>query len=222
MRGGQRVQIKIIDHLDELTKILDASESLFKKYGIRSVTMTDIAKELGMSKKTLYVHIENKHDLVFKIVKRYIAKDKKICLLIQNEAENALDELLKISFHTQQTVEDINPSILFDLQKYYRPVWQMLDNFNRKEILEMVEHNLKKGVEEGLYRENLDVPLISRLHISLMPILADEDLFPQNDFPTRQLHREFMRYHVLGIVSEKGRKLLKKMLDSLDPKGEIY
>jgi AcrR family transcriptional regulator len=208
--------------LDELTKILDASESLFKKYGIRSVTMTDIARELGMSKKTLYVHIENKHDLVSKVMQRYIIKDKEMCVLIQHQAENALDELLKFSLYTQQQVDDINPSILFDLQKYHRPVWQMLDDFNRKEILMIVENNLKKGVEEGLYRDNLDVSLISRLHISLMPILSNEDLFPATHFPTHQLHREFMRYHIHGIVSEKGRKLLKTMLDSLDPRGEIY
>ena len=66
------------------------------------------------------------------------------------------------------------------------------------------------------------VSLISRLQISWMPILSNEELFPVTDFPTRQLHREFMRYHIHGIVSDKGRKLLKTMLDSLDPKGEIY
>lgn len=208
--------------MDELTKILDVSESLFKKYGIRSVTMTDIAKELGMSKKTLYLYIENKHDLVSKVMRRYIVKDKETCVLIQSQAENALDEMLKMIQYTQQQVDQMNPSILFDLQKYHRPVWQMLDDFNRKEILTMVENNLKKGVEEGLYRVNLNVSIISRLHISLMPILSNEDLFPGNNFPTHQLHREFMRYHIHGIVSEKGRKLLKMMLDSLDPRGEIY
>lgn len=208
--------------MDEITKILDASESLFRKYGIRSVTMTDIAKELGMSKKTLYVHIANKQDLVSKVMHRYIIKDKKMCLMIEKEAKNALDALLKFTLYTQQQVNDINPSILFDLQKYHRPVWEMLDDFNRKEVLTMVEKNLNKGVTEGLYRDNLDVSLVSRLHISLMPILSNEDLFPANDFPTHQLHREFMRYHIHGIVSDKGRKLLKTMLDSLDPEGEIY
>ncbi|CAA6799628.1 MAG: Transcriptional regulator [uncultured Aureispira sp.] len=208
--------------MDELTKIIDTSESLFKKYGIRSVTMTDIASKLGMSKKTLYVHIENKQDLVSKIMQRYISRNKEMCLCIQKEAKNALDELLKFSLYTQQQVDDINLSILYDLKKYYRLVWQLLDDFNRKEVLMMVETNLKKGVEEGLYRQDLDVSLVSRLHISLMPILSNEDLFPINDFPTQQLHREFMRYHIHGIVSEKGRELLKTMLGSLDPRGKLY
>ncbi|WMX15351.1 MULTISPECIES: TetR/AcrR family transcriptional regulator [unclassified Aureispira] len=208
--------------MDELTKILDASESLFKKYGIRSVTMMDIAKELGMSKKTLYVHIENKHDLVAKVMKRHIVKDKEACFSIENKAGNALDELLMFILYMQQQIDGMNPSIIYDLQKYHRPVWEMLDDFNRKYMLEIVVNNLKRGVEEGLYRENLNVSLISRLHISLMPILANDKLFPAKVFPTDQLHREFMRYHIHGIVSEKGRKLLKPILDNLDPTGEIY
>jgi len=208
--------------LDEVTKIIDASESLFKKYGIRSVTMTDIAQKLGMSKKTLYLHIENKEDLVSRIMQRYISKNKEMYVLIQKEAKNALDELLKVSLYTQEQMDDINSSVLYDLQKYHRAVWQLLDDFNRKEILMMVENNLKTGVEEGLYRQNLDISLISRLHVSLMPILSDDELFPINDFPTDQLHREFMRYHIHGIVSDKGRNLLKKMLDSLDFKEGFY
>ena len=208
--------------MDEVTKIIDASESLFKKYGIRSVTMTDIAQKLGMSKKTLYLHIENKEDLVSRIMQRYISKNKEMYVLIQKEAKNALDELLKVSLYTQEQMDDINSSVLYDLQKYHRAVWQLLDDFNRKEILMMVENNLKTGVEEGLYRQNLDISLISRLHVSLMPILSDDELFPINDFPTDQLHREFMRYHIHGIVSDKGRNLLKKMLDSLDFKEGFY
>ena len=83
---------------------------------------------------------------------RYIIRDQEMCVLIEKEAKNALDALLKFSLYTQQQVDDINPSILFDLQKYHRPVWQMLDDFNRKEILMMVETNLNKGVKEGLYQ----------------------------------------------------------------------
>lgn len=211
-----------MDHVDELTKILDASEELFRKYGIRSVTMADIARSLGMSKKTLYVHIENKHDLVSKIMKRHIVQDQDKCCHIQKEAENALDELLKVSMYVQEQFKDMNPALIFDLQKYHRPVWEMVDNFHRKDIVQMAMENLKRGVAEGLYRENLSVPLVARLYISVMTTLSDNELFPLKEFPTLTLHKEFIRYHICGIVSDKGRKLLRKMLDNLDPKGEIY
>jgi TetR/AcrR family transcriptional regulator, cholesterol catabolism regulator len=208
--------------VEELTKILDASQVLFRKYGIRSVTMTDIARSLGISKKTLYVHIENKHDLVSKMMKRHILEDQMMCLAIQQESGNALEELLKVSLYVQGQVKDINPSLLFDLQKYHRPVWEMLDAFHRKDIALMVEDNLRRGVSEGLYRKDLHVALISRLYVGLMPIVSDVELFPMNKFPTHILHKEFVKYHICGIVSEKGRGLLPPLLDSLDPGGEIH
>lgn len=208
--------------VDELTKILDASEILFRKYGIRSVTMADIARDLGMSKKTLYLFIENKHDLVHKMMKRYIAEEQAMCFKIEEEAENALDELLKVSLYVQTQVKEINPSLLFDLQKYHRPVWELMDDFHRKDIVHMVENNLRRGVKEGLYRDNLQVELISRLYVGLMPIVSNSELFPVNKFPTHVLHKEFIRYHIRGIVSEKGRELLKEMLDNIDPQGEIH
>lgn len=208
--------------MDEITKILNASDALFRKYGIRSVTMADIARSLGMSKKTLYLYIENKHDLVSKMMKRHIAEDKEMCTMIQKEAKNALDELLKVSLYVQKQVKEINPSLIFDLQKYHRPVWELMDEFHSKYIVYMVEDNLKKGVAEGLYRKNLQVELVSRLYVGLFPVVSNSELFPANKFPTHILYKEFMRYHIHGIVSEKGRKLLKGMLDALDPTGENY
>lgn len=208
--------------MDELTKILEASDALFRKYGVRSVTMADIAQNLGMSKKTLYLYIENKHDLVSKMMKRYIQNEQEMCLLIQNSAENALDELLKVSLYVQRQVKEINASLLFDLQKYHRPIWEMLDKFHRKDIVLMVEDNLRRGVKEGLYRADLQVPLISRIYTGLMPIMSDIDLFPIDIFPAHVLHKEFIKYHIHGIVSDKGRTLLREMLDNIDPLGDIH
>lgn len=208
--------------MDELTKILNAADSLFRKYGIRSVTMSDIAKQLGMSKKTLYVHIENKHDLVAKMMKRHIEQDRRVCLEIQITAKNALDGLLKVNLYVQEQVKDINPSLLFDLQKYHHPVWEMCDEFHRKDLVHMVEQNLKRGVEEGLYRADIHVPLVSRLYVGMFPIISDVELFPIHQFPTHTLHKEFIQYHIHGIVSDKGKALLDDMLNSIDPKGDIH
>jgi AcrR family transcriptional regulator len=208
--------------VDEITKILDTSQDLFRKYGIRSVTMNDIASSLGMSKKTLYVHIDNKRDLVSKMMKRHIQEDQQMCLTIQKGAVNALDELIKVSLYVQDQVKDINPALIFDLQKYHRPVWEMLDKFHQNDIAIMVEDNLRRGVIEGLYREDLHVALTSKLYVGLMSIVSDVELFPANKFPTHILHKEFVKYHICGIVSEKGKALLSNLLESLDPDHEIH
>lgn len=208
--------------LDELTKILEAAEGLFLKYGVRSVTMADIARDLGMSKKTLYVHVENKRDLVQQILQKHIQEDKRQCLSIVESAENALEALLKMSVYAQKHMNDINPSLLFDLKKYHRPVWELLDNFHRKEMLQMVINNLQEGVEEGLYRADLNVELIARIHVSLMLILSDVDFFPMEQFPLSVRHGEFTKYHIHAIVSDKGRALLQELGDHIDPSKDIH
>lgn len=208
--------------MDELTKILEVSGDLFRKYGIRSVTMADIARHLGISKKTLYIHIENKRDLVQKILHYHIEDDKKECILIIDSASNALEALLKMSVHAQQRMNDINPSLLFDLKKYHRPVWEMLDHFHRKEMLDMVVENLREGIKEGLYRADLNLELTARIHVSLMLILVDEEFFPIDRFPPSMRHSEFTKYHINAIVSEKGRALLQELGDHLDPSNQIH
>jgi AcrR family transcriptional regulator len=198
--------------LEEITKILDAAELLFKKYGIRSVTMSDIARELGVSKKTLYVHIENKHDLIAKIMQRYIQEEQAMCQQVIQEADNALDELLRISIYVQHQIKDINPSMIYDLQKYHRPIWKLMDDFHQDYIMSTAESNLQRGVEEGIYRKDLNIQIMAKIYVSFIPILSDDQVFPLRKYPTSQIHKEFIKYHIYGIVSEKGSTLLKKLL----------
>ena len=199
--------------MDELNKILEASNTLFRKYGIRSVTMADIAQELGVSKKTLYRYIENKHDLVTKIMQSYLTEEREMCNQMANEAKNALDELLKISVYVQHQIKDINPALIYDLQKYHRPVWEMMDGFHKNYILSMAEDNLRRGVEEGLYRKDLHIQLVAKVYVSLILVISDSDNFPLNTYPTHTVHKEFIKYHIHGIISEQGKQILKELLE---------
>jgi len=198
--------------LDELQKILEAAELLFRRYGVRSVTMSDIATQLGMSKKTLYQHIENKNDLVEKIMLLYINSERKMCLDIRETASNALDEMLKISLQVQRNIENMNPSLLFDLRKYHFSIWQHFENYRKDFILNLMLENLGKGKKEGIYRAELNADIIARVHIGTIEIFADDELLPPDAFPRPLVHREFVLYHLHGIVSDLGRGLLDKYL----------
>lgn len=201
-----------LQNLNDLTNILDAADKLFRKYGIRSVTMTEIARELGISKKTLYVHIENKQDLVAKIVNNYISEEKQMCNDVVIDADNALDELLRISVYVQNQIKAMNPSIIYDLQKYYRSVWKLMDGFHRTYILNMAERNLQRGVEEGIYRADLDIKIIAKIYVGLFPILSDGETFSLEEYTTSKIYGEFMKYHIHGIVSAKGRAVLEEFM----------
>ncbi|MCH2043954.1 MAG: TetR/AcrR family transcriptional regulator [Saprospiraceae bacterium] len=195
---------------NELDKILDAAESLFRKYGFRSVTMSEIARDLGMSKKTLYVHIQNKQDLIHKIITRYIMEEKSSLAKLTSKAESALDEMIMINLHVQESIRDINPSLVFDLKKYHRPVWEKIEEFHQEYALGAIRENLKRGIKEGIYRKEININILSRIYIGCMPVFSDEILFPVRLYPPAEVHKEFMNYHLNGILSKKGQELLTK------------
>jgi AcrR family transcriptional regulator len=201
--------------LEELAKILDAAELLFRKYGIRSVTMSDIAAQLGMSKKTLYQYIDNKNELVEKILKKYIENEKLMCNQAADTAEDALQEMFSISIQVQRNIENMNPSLLFDLRKYHFEVWQLFEQHRKEFILSIMKNNLKRGIEEDIYRKDMDTEIISRIHIGTINIFSDDELLPPDQFPRPLLHKEFVLYHLYGIVSEKGRELMSDYLKLL-------
>ena len=196
--------------MDELQKILEAAENLFRKYGIRSVTMSDIAAQLGISKKTLYLHIENKHELIEKIMALYISSERQMCNKIGITAIDALDEMLKISMQVQHNIENMNPSLLFDLRKYHYPIWQQFEAFRNDFILNLMRNNIDKGKAEGIYRNDLNSDIISRIHIGCIHIFTDDELLPPDQFPRPVVHKQFVMYHLHGIVTEKGRLLMEK------------
>ncbi len=204
--------------MEDLKKILETAELLFRKYGIRSVTMSDIAGQLGISKKTLYQHIINKNDIIEKIVNQYLNSEKQMCEIISATAKDALDEMISISLQVQRNIEDMNPSLLFDLRKYHHSVWLQFEAYRKMFILNLMKTNLERGKKEGLYRHDLNTEVISRIHIGTIHIFTDEELLPPDLFPRPKLHKEFVMYHLNGIISEKGKKVLDEYLIKIKDK----
>ena len=201
--------------MEELEKILEAAELLFRKYGIRSVTMSDIASQLGMSKKTLYQYIENKNDLVEKMVGNYIESEKEMCRQAAQSSEDALQEMFSISIQVQRNIENMNPSLLFDLKKYHFSIWQQFEAYRNVFIFSLIHNNLNRGISEGIYRNDMNPEIISRIHIGSMHIFSDDVILPPDQFPRPTVHKQFVLYHLYGIVSEKGRQLMSDYLKLL-------
>jgi AcrR family transcriptional regulator len=200
----------IIMFTEQQNKWLRIAEELFMRLGIKSVTMDDVARELGISKKTLYTFVENKDDLVRKVVESYCIQKKKDHSGRFSSAENAVEEMLMVITSTARQMEQMRANLLHDLQKYHRDVWVTLNEFRRGLLYEVVRTNLERGIREGLYRDNFNVDIVTRLHIATSFQLLNEDLFPLNDYSKDVLFREYMFHYLHGIMSEKGRQYLLK------------
>lgn len=182
------------------------------KYGIKSLTMDDIANELKVSKKTLYQFVSDKQDLVLKTLQKYCEGDKLMVAEIQNKAANAMEESLMITKHVKEKFAAIHPSINYDLEKYYPDAWKMMQGHQLHFVFETVKKNLEKGMAEGFYRDDLNPEIIARAYVTKVYAMIDrtDDIFGKYDFGT--IYGEFMRYHLRGIASEKGHKHLNSKL----------
>ncbi len=198
--------------MEKEREILLKVDSLFMRYGIKSVTMDDISRELGISKKTLYQYVENKSDLINKVIQEHLISEKEIISKICKESIDPIDEMLAIARYVALMLREMNPSIVYDLQKYYSKSWEMMQSLHEDHIYEVIKRNIQKGIEEGLYRQNLNPEIIAKFYVGKSMILVDERIFPIRKYNREQLFLEFINYHIHGIASEKGLALLEKRM----------
>ncbi|TVR40607.1 MAG: TetR/AcrR family transcriptional regulator [Cryomorphaceae bacterium] len=181
---------------------------LFLKYGIKSLTMDDIARHLGVSKKTLYKYVSDKNDLVRRVVTLQSELEQQIIAKICERGLNAIDEIFEISRIVAELLGQMHPSVHYDLEKYHPEVWRSTFKHREDFVFNCVLENLNKGKKEGLYREDLNTGVIARLYIAKMDVLFDGEMFPATQFNFREVYLEFFRYHIRGIASHQGLQYL--------------
>ena len=193
-------------------KILQKSTELFLTLGFKSVTMDDIANEMGISKKTIYVHFPNKTKLVeattLHLFETISCGIDHICEL----QKNPIEEIFEIKQFVMEHLKNEKSSPQYQLQKYYPKIFATLKSKQFEVMQECVADNLKRGLEQGLYRENINIDFISRIYFSGMVTLKDQELFPLKNFSMNTLMEYYLEYHLRGICSDKGIKVLDQFI----------
>lgn len=192
--------------------IIKTSFELFIRYGIKSVTMDDIAREMGISKKTLYQYVHNKADLIEQIFQAYITEEKCMTEEILSTSSDALEEMLRIGRFVVEKLRSLSPSTVYDLRKYYGAIWKKMELQMKQHVHGVISDNLERGIRQGIYRPELDPDIIARLYVGKSILVADDEVFEVGDYDLATLQQEYIRYHIHGIASEKGRQLLAKHL----------
>lgn len=189
---------------EKFIEILEKAGKVFMRYGIKSVTMDDIARELKISKKTLYKYVSDKQDLVHKVMMGYIQMEEMACSETFSNAENAIDALIKLSKHISKEILDIHPSIYYDLEKYYPDGWDVLVKHKNEFILSCMTNNIDQGKKEGLYRDNINADIVARIYVHNVDAIFAGTVFSDTEYDYATIFFESMRYHLRGICSDKG------------------
>jgi len=197
--------MQVVKSSSQLNQILDLSTAQFMRLGIKSVSMDDLASEMGISKKTLYQHFENKKDLVTQSISRHIQQEENLIQEIVRTSTDAIDEMAQIAEHTVIHFREIRPSLIHDLQKYYRDIWDIVVQLHSVFIKTKIEDNINRGISEGYYRKNADADIISKLYVAKSFSLVDERLFSLTDYNREHLITQHILYHLHGLLSDTGR-----------------
>jgi len=191
-------------------RIREKARELFMRYGIRSVSMDDIAAQLGMSKKTIYQYFADKNELVMEVMEAEIVTMQSECLQDSQRATNAVDEIFIMVDRITEQFRSMNPVIIYDLEKFHVRAYQRFLEYRNKFLLDIIRKNLQWGVKEGLYRPEIDIELLAKFRLESMMIAFNIDLFPPSKYNLAQVTREIIEHFVYGVASPKGYKLILK------------
>jgi AcrR family transcriptional regulator len=189
-------------------KISEAAFSLFCLKGVKSISMDDIAQHLSMSKKTIYKWYSNKDEVIYASTKSYLLEVESECECFARDAKNAVEELFNIMGMTRKILSSIHPSVFHDLQKYHASSWKLWQDHKNKFMLGKIKQNLLRGIEEGLFRQDLNIEVISRLRLAQIEVIFDSRIFPPHEFNLQQVQLAALEHFMLGIATLRGHKLI--------------
>jgi len=191
-------------------RIQQKAKELFMRYGFRSVTMDEIAGQLGISKKTLYQFFEDKDSLVEAVMQKEMTYMQSECKKQITESENAIEELFKDMESMESVMDALNPQIVFDLEKFYPRTFEKFKKHKHSFLLDIIRKNLQRGVHEELYRNDFDIEIIARFRLESAFIIFNQELFPFGKYNVLQLSNEIYYHYIHGIATPKGKKLIEK------------
>ena len=189
--------------------ILTAVADLFLKYGIRSVSMDDISHRLGISKKTLYENFDDKNDLVKQVTTMLLEERMKEYLAATDKSSNAIEELVSIAILMRKHFRELNPALMYDLQKYHPEGWALFLKHENDVVYHSVIDNLERGVSECYFREDIDVNVLAKMRVEQIHLSFDERLYPKDKFDFTEVQIQLFDHFVHGVLTESGLELYK-------------
>lgn len=196
---------------EKFKQLLNQSIGVFMRYGIKSVTMDDLARELAVSKKTLYQYVKDKNELLLKSIELMIDEDCTMCNHLKEIDYNAVQEMFYIFKNGTDKLKNFHPSVVYDLQKYYPEAWSKFDYHRKTFITKEIFDNIEKGKSEGMYRQDVDSKLLSLFYSMFIHSLIEPSMrILDGEYTLQKVILEHVLYHLHAICTDKGKKQITK------------
>ncbi len=194
-------------------EILQGASELFMRYGVKSITMDEIARHLSVSKKTIYQHFADKDELVITFTKVVLQQQKAEISALENEEIDVLEGLFKMSEYMRTKVCNINQGLLFDLKKYFPVAWKIFLDHKRSFLKNHIKTIIERGVKEGYFRPTINAEVMARLRMEQVELPFNPEIFPAEEFNITEIHIQFFEHFVYGICTLKGHEKLDHLMN---------
>jgi TetR/AcrR family transcriptional regulator, cholesterol catabolism regulator len=194
-------------------RIIAKAREQFFRYGVKSVTMDDIARELGISKKTIYLHFEDKDAIVHQLMVAEMANDKCEWDELDGSSDNVIEKIVKSMDIIRQAFAEINPTAFFDIKKYHPKTWELFQEHKQNFIMESIRKELLQGIEQGFFRADIKVEILVRMRLEQIEIGFDPQLFPPNKFSIIEVELTMLDHYIRGILTLKGLEVYQEFMN---------
>ena len=191
-------------------RIKHKADELFRRYGVKSVTMDEIASQMGVSKKTIYHCFSDKNELVDAVFAEMLEHNKTCCQDSRMQASNAIDEVYLGMEALQEMLDNMNPTILYDIERGHPETFKKFIEYKYNFLFALMKKNVERGIEEGLYRPEINPELISKVRLETIVLAFNEEIFPKNQYSLLYIQQELMQYFLYAMATPKGYKLITK------------
>lgn len=213
------VSLPVMNEVSDVKKrILEQSLQLFIQYGIRSVSMDDLASEVGVSKKTIYHYYKDKNQLVEEAVIAILNKNFCDCEETREIAKNAIEESFMLIQQSDEFFSMLNPLILYDLKKYHTKGYEKFLEYKDNQLYNMLKANIEWGIKDGLFREDINVELITIFRLETIITAFLPDFQSKVHLSIKEIHKELFYLFMSGIATKKGYTLIDKLKQKREKK----
>ena len=191
-------------------RIKQKADELFMRYGIKSITMDEIANQLGISKKTIYQEFGDKDELVDDVICEILSGNQQRCLQDRSQAVDAIHEVFLAMEMIQEMFENMNPTILYDMERNHPATFQKFQQHKYKFLYQVIKENIERGKKEELYRSDINTEVIARVRLETMMLPFNQEIFPKSKFNFVDLEHQLIEHFLFGVATMKGHKLILK------------
>jgi TetR/AcrR family transcriptional regulator, cholesterol catabolism regulator len=198
---------EVADSLDKkFIPMLECIREMFLEFGIKNLNMDEISRKLGISKKTLYRYVDSKESLIERIFDYENLKWNNFTDQLSHQPFNAIEKLFEVSVRVHEEMRRINPMLMFELRKYYEPLFSEYLAQKRAFILKKMRMNLEQGISEGLYRSDLNIELVVTLYVNYLVEMHNYEIAKITNITFDQVFEVMFENHVRAISTPEGVK----------------